>query len=133
MHLCSINPIIMSRNYNTKKKMRMCINVLVQIYTSAYFNMGLLMKALEIIWAKPMYLQYIFPCGGGMYLLTADFASIGYIMVKWDSENCHLNLSLSAVCDCGVFCSISLTIFDVSAVGSVKQNLSGKEYDKALL
>ena len=53
-------------------------------------------------------------------------------MVKWDTENCHLNLSLSAVCDCGIFCSISLTIFDVSAVGRVKQNLSGKDGYKAL-
>ena len=23
-------------------------------------------------------------------------------MVRRDSENCHLNLSLSAVCDCGI-------------------------------
>ena len=57
----------------------MCINVLVHIYTSAYFDMGLLMKALEITWAKPMYMQYIFPCGGGMYLLIAGFESIGYV------------------------------------------------------
>ena len=59
--------------------MQICINVLVQIYTSAYFDMGLLMKALEITWTKPMYMQYMFPCGGGMYLLIAGFASIGYL------------------------------------------------------
>ena len=59
--------------------MQTCINVLVQIYTSAYFDMGLLMKALEITWAKPMYMQFIFPCGGGMHLLIAGFASIGYL------------------------------------------------------
>ena len=41
-------------------------------------------------------------------------------------------MSLSAVCDCGISRLYSLTIFDVSAVGSVKQNLSGKECDKAL-
>ena len=41
--------------------------------------MGLLMKALEITWAKPMYMQYILPCGGGMHLLIACFASIGYL------------------------------------------------------
>ena len=51
-------------------------------------------------------------------------------MVRRDSENCHL--SLSAVCDCGISLSYSLTIFDVSAVGSVKQNMSRKECDKAL-
>ena len=53
-------------------------------------------------------------------------------MVSWDSENCHLNLSLSAVCDCGISRSYSLTIFDGFAVGSVKQTLSGKECNKAL-
>ena len=37
--------------------MQTCINVLVQIYTSAYFDMGLLMNALETTWAKPMYMQ----------------------------------------------------------------------------
>ena len=52
-------------------------------------------------------------------------------MVRRDSENCHLNLSLSAVCDCGISWSYSLT-FCVSAVDSVKQKLSGKECDKAL-
>ena len=51
-------------------------NVLAQIFTSAYFDMGLLMKALEITWAKFMFMQYIFPCGGGMHL---GFAIIGYL------------------------------------------------------
>ena len=41
--------------------------------------MGLLMKALEITWAKSMYIQYIFPRGGEMHLLIAGFASIGYL------------------------------------------------------
>ena len=59
--------------------MQTCINVLVQIYTSAYFDMGLFLKALEITWAKPMYMKYIFQCGGGMHLLIAGFASIGYL------------------------------------------------------
>ena len=31
-------------------------------------------------------------------------------MVRRDSENCHLNLSLSAVCDCGISLSYSLTV-----------------------
>ena len=80
----AINPIIMFSptdysSYNTTLKgMRTCINVLVQFFfTSAYFDMGLLMKAFEITWAKPMYMQYIFRCGGGIYLLIAGFASIG--------------------------------------------------------
>ena len=53
-------------------------------------------------------------------------------MVRQDLENCHLNLSLSAVCDCGISWSYSLTFFDVSAVDSVKQKLSEKECDEAL-
>ena len=72
--------------------MQMCINVLVQTYTSPYFD-----KALEIIWAKPMYMQYIFQCGGGMVLLALDT-----FIVRRDSENGHMNLNLSAVCDCGI-------------------------------
>ena len=56
--------------------MQTYINVLAQIFTSAYNDMGLLMKALEITWAKSMFMQCIFPCGGGMYL---GFASIGYL------------------------------------------------------
>ena len=43
-----------------------------------------------------------------------------------------MNLSLSAVCDCGNSWSYSLTFFDVFAVDSVKQKLSGKKCDKAL-
>ena len=41
--------------------------------------MDILTKALEITWAKPMYMQYIFPFGGGVHLLTAGPASIGYL------------------------------------------------------
>ena len=82
--------------------MQTCINVLVQIFTSAYFDMGLLMKVLEITLAKPMYMQCTYLCRGGMHLLIAGFASIGYLHGEGDSENCHLNLSLSAVCDCGI-------------------------------
>ena len=67
-------------SYNTTLKgMQTCINVPVEIYTSACFDMGLLIKALEITWVKHMYMQSIFPCGGGMHLLIAGFASIGYL------------------------------------------------------
>ena len=45
--------------------------------------MGLFMKALEITWAKPMYiLLHIFLCEGGMHLLITGFASIGYLHGK---------------------------------------------------
>ena len=42
--------------------MQTCINVLAQNFTSAYVDMGLLMKDLEITLAKSMFMQYIFPC-----------------------------------------------------------------------
>ena len=71
------------------------------------------MKALEITLTKPMDMQYKFPCEGGMHLLMAGFASIGYL---------HGKAGLREL----------LFESDVSAVGSVKQNLSGKECDKAL-
>ena len=62
--------------------MQSCINVLVYIYTSAYFDMGLFTKALEITWAKPMYMKYIVLCEIGMHLLITGFASIGCIHGK---------------------------------------------------
>ena len=62
--------------------MQTCIDELVQIYTSAYFDIGLFTKALEIIWAKPMYMKYIFLCEGGMHLLITGFAIIGYLHGK---------------------------------------------------
>ena len=63
--------------------MQTCINdIHVQIYTSAYFDMGLFTKALEITWAKPMYMKYIFLYGGGMHLLITGFTSIGYLHGK---------------------------------------------------
>ena len=56
--------------------MQTCINVLV-LYTSAYFDMGLFTKTLEITLGKPTYMKYIFLCEGGMYLFITGFASIG--------------------------------------------------------
>ena len=42
-----------------------------------------------------MYMQYIFRCGGGIQVLLA----LDTFMVRRDSENCHLNLSLATVYD----------------------------------
>ena len=67
------------------------------LFTSAYFDMGLLMKVLEITWAKHVYAIYL-----SMWSWNARFASIGYLHGEGNSKNCHLNLSLSAVCDCGI-------------------------------
>ena len=80
--------------------MQTCINVLVQIYTSAYFDMGLLMNALETFWTKPMYMQCIFLCEGGMHLQIAGFASIGYLYGEAGLRELSFEF---AVCDCGIF------------------------------
>ena len=78
--------------------MQTCINVLVQIYTSAYFDIGLLMSALETTWTKPMYMQCIFPCEGGMHLLIGGFASVGYLHGEAGLRELSFEF---AVCDCG--------------------------------
>ena len=69
--------------------------MLGRIYESEYFDMGLLLKALEITWAKPIDMHCTFPCKGGMNLLMAAFASITHL----HGENSRLNrmFSLSAV------------------------------------
>ena len=43
-----------------------------------------------------------------MHLLIGGFASIGHLMVRIPHgeaglRDCHLSLSLSAVCDCGIY------------------------------
>ena len=99
------NPIMKSpptdySSYNTTLKgMQTCINVLLQIYTSAYFDMGLLTNALEITSAKPMYTQCTLPYEGGMHLLIAGFASIGYLHDEAGLRELSFEF---AVCDCGI-------------------------------
>ena len=113
--------------------MQTCINLLVQIYTSAYFDMGLFTKALEITWAKPMYMKYIFLCEGGMHLLITGFASIGYLHGK--ARLGELSFEFEFVCSLWLwyFLVILAYFFDFTAVDSVKHKLSWKECDKALL
>ena len=63
-----------------------------------------------------------------MHLLIAGFASIGYLY----GEAGLRELTLEFEFVLWYFLIILFYFFDVSAVGSVKQNLSGKECDKAL-
>ena len=68
-----------------------------------------------------MYMQYIFPCGGGMHLLIAGFASIRYLHGEAGLK--ELTFEFDFVCSLWLwYFLIILTIFDVSAVDSVKQN-----------
>ena len=76
--------------------MQTCINILAQNFTFPYFDLGLLMKAIEITLLISMYMQYIFPCGGGMHLLIAGFASIGYL--HGEAELRELSFEFEFVC-----------------------------------
>ena len=68
-----------------------------------------------------MYMQYIFPCGGGMHVLIAGFASIRYLHGEAGLK--ELTFEFDFVYSLWLwYFLIILTIFDVSAVGSVKQN-----------
>ena len=71
--------------------------------------MGLFTKALEITWAKHMYMKYIFLCEGGMHLLITGFACIGYLHGKARLGELSFEFELSSVCDCGITWSYSLT------------------------
>jgi hypothetical protein len=51
--------------------------------------MGLLTKALEITWAKPEDLEVVVICEGGMHLLMAILAGIGYIYGDVDLESLY--------------------------------------------
>ena len=98
--------------------MQMCINVLVQIYTSAYLDMGLFTKALEITWAKPMYMKYTFLCEGGMHLLITGFASIGYLHGKARLE--ELSFEFEFVCSLWLwYFSVILAYFFMSLLLTV--------------
>ena len=65
-----------------------------------------------------------------MHLLIPGFASIRYL--HGEAGLRELSFELEFVCSLWLwYFLIKLTTFDVSAVGSVKQNLSRKECDKS--
>ena len=115
----AFNPIIMAPSsdystiYTTLKRTKECVNALGQSEVPVYFDMGLLTKALEITWAKPMELQGVIPCEGGMHLLMCVFATIGYL---------YGDAGLREL----------LFESDVFAQGSVQQILTGKDFERAL-
>ena len=77
-------------------------------------------------------MKYIFLCEGAMHLLITGFASIRYPHGK--AKLGELSFEFEFVCSLRLwyFLVILANFFDVSAVDSVKQKLSGKECDKAL-
>ena len=106
-------PTDYSTVYTTLKRVKECVNALDQTHTPVYFDMDLLTKALEITWAKPVDLQGVISCEGGMHFLMEVFAGIGYLYGDAGLKE--------LLFECDVF-----------AVGSVQQILSGKDFDKAM-
>ena len=83
------------------------------------------MNALETTWAKPMYMQCIFSSEGGMHLLIAGFASIGYLHgeaglreLSFEFEFIKMQFVIM------VFPDYACLIFLMSTVGSVMWLLS---------
>ena len=81
--------------------------------TVVFFDMGLLTRALEIVWARPDELKGVIPLAGGMHLLMSYIASIGYLFG-----------------DAGL--KQLLHESDVFAAGTVNNMLSGKDFDRAI-
>ena len=75
--------------------------------------MGLLIKALEITWAKSVELQGVIPCEGDKHLLMCVFAATVYLY--GDAGLCEL-----------------LFESDVFVKGGVQQILTGKDFERTL-
>ena len=113
------NPIIMAppNDYNTVyttlKRTKEQINALGQHICPIFFDMGLLSKALEVVWARKQELDGVFPVEGGMHFLMSLFAGIGYLYGDMGLKNL-------------------LFESDVFAKGTAEHILSGKDFDRAL-
>ena len=59
------------------------------------------MNVLETTLANPMYMQCISPCEGGIHLLIAGFASIGYLHGEAGLRELSFEFEF-AVCDYGI-------------------------------
>ena len=113
------NPIVMasptdfSTVYTTLKRTKEQMNALGQSVCPIFFDMGLLSKALEIVWANKSELDGVVPLEGGMHFLMACFSGIGFL---------YGEIGLKEL----------LYESDVFAKGTADHILSGKDFDRAL-
>ncbi|XP_053391138.1 uncharacterized protein LOC128553968 [Mercenaria mercenaria] len=113
------NPIIMAPPndpntiYTTLKRTKEQVNALGQSVCPVIFDMGLLTKALEIVWSRPEEFEGVVPIEGGMHFLMSLFGGIGFIY--GDAGLKHL-----------------LVESDVFARNTADHILSGKDFDRAL-
>ena len=116
----AFNPIIMAPPndhntiYTTMKRMKEVSSILGQTHTPVIFDMGILIKALEIKWSAKDDFAGVILLEGGMHFLMSVFAGIGHLY--GDAGLRQL------LCDS-----------DVYAAGSIQQILCGKDFDRALM
>ena len=115
----SFNPIIMANPtdhktiYTTLMSLKYSVNALGQKHVPVFFDMGLMMKALEVKWAHPKELDGVILCDGGMHFVMCVISAIGYLY-----GDAGLKKLLH---ESGVF-----------AAGSVAKMLAGKDFDRAV-
>lgn len=115
----AFNPIIMappndfSTVYTVLKRTKEQMNALGQTICPIVFDMGLLSKALEIVWANPREFEGVYPLEGGMHFLMSVFGGIGHLY----GDAGLLQLLVES---------------DVFARLTAEHILSGKDYDRAL-
>lgn len=112
------NPILMAPPndyatiYTTLLRFKEAASFLGHSVIPVCFDMGLLTKALEIVWANQSDLSGVIPVEGGMHLLMSVFSGIGFLY-----GDAGLRQLLQ---ESGVF-----------AAGTTQQILSGKDFDRA--
>ena len=73
------SPTEVSTVYTTLRRAKEQVNALGQNICPIVFDMSLLSKALEVVWAKPKDFEGAVPLEGGMHFLMNCFAGIGYV------------------------------------------------------
>ena len=99
--------------YTTLKCTKEQMNALGQDICPITFDMGLLTKALEIVWSRTEELKEVIPMEGGMHFLMSVFAGVGFLYGDAGLKNL-------------------LFESDVYAKGTADHILSGKDYDRAM-
>ena len=102
-------PTDYSTIYTTLVHSKEIANIHGHISIPAFFDMGLLTKALEITWAWPDELAGVLPCEGGMHLMIAVMAGISKLYGEAGQQD--------LLQESGVF-----------AAGTMQQILNGKDF-----
>ena len=107
------NPTEPSTIYTILLRLKKSLNLMGQEHVPVCFDMGLLSKALEIVWANPQELKGVIPFDGGMHFFMCVMAAIG-----WLYGDAGLQALLS---ESGVF-----------AAASANNIISGKDVDRGM-